>query len=187
MARIKFNQMRNTTLFHSGLLQFVILLSIFSCSTERMQILDKAEKILPGNWKIESVQLPRDHNGVTYQGITFFTDTILYDVGSLELAEFSADTLSHEGDGKVSCNVSIGADHFPFSLNFLTISGENIFTRFQYNGAHGIHYPNTPGEEFIWSSLIFNNNYVITIINNNLVELAKANEQHDNVITLRRE
>ena len=162
---------------------------LLGCTNERMKLLSEAEKVLPGNWRIESVRLPKDGLGITYQGNTFIADTILFEVGSIEINNFSADTLPHLANhqhGKVKCNLTIGNEVFPIAITRLFISGDEIFSGFEYNGPHGTFPINTDGEKFFWSSRIFNDNYIITIINEDKVELGKSNDRHDHVITLNR-
>ena len=126
--------------------------------------------------------------GITYQGNTFYVDTILFDIGSIEIPEFSGDTLNsiNLNPGKVRLTVTIENESFPYSINSLTTSGDEIFSIIRYNGPPGSFPIDTPGEKFLWSTFVFNSNYVITIIDNDHIELAKANDKNDHVITLKR-
>ena len=156
------------------------------CSKEENEILRQAEMVLPGTWKIESVQLPKYGLGVTYQGNTFVADTILYNIGSIEIQSFSTDTLDlqyHE-NSKVNCNLFIEDDFIPISLNKLFLSGEDLFSYFRYNGPDGFEPIDNPGEEFFYSSHIFYNNYIIRIIDSKNVKLLKASDQNNTIISL---
>lgn len=158
------------------------------CASDQVQLLRQSEDVLPGDWNIVSIQLPKYGTGVTYQGNTFITDTILYDVGSIYISEFSADTLSLQNISQsvVSCTLQIGDEYFPYGLDALFISGDEIFSGFTYNGPAGIDTINTPGKAFIWSSYVFNNNYFISILDENHVVLSKASDRNNHKITLQR-
>ncbi len=158
------------------------------CIKEETGLLHSAEKVVPGIWQIESVQLPRNGSGVTYQGNTFIADTTLFDVGRIEINNFSTDTLSPQinDQHRVKCVVTIGNETFPFCINHLGLSGSEIFSGFEWNGPPGIDTIDTPGEQFIWSAFIFNNNYIIQIVNEDNIVLRKASDQNGHVITLKR-
>ena len=167
-----------------------ILLSILSisCTSERAPLMTLAEHVIPGSWTIESIRLPGDPMGITYKGSTFFVDTVLFDLGSIDIPEFSADTLTSyiQNPGKVRCTVTIENESFPYSITSLFPSGEDIFAVIRYDGPDGAFLIETPGEKFVWSSFVFNNNYIITIFDKDHIELAKANDQGDHVISLKR-
>jgi hypothetical protein len=153
-----------------------------------MKLLSQAESALPGSWHIESIRLPGYGLGITYQGQTFYSDTILYEVGELEITSFSGDTLSYSDSqfGNVECTLLMDNQVFPVGIRTLFISGDEIFSGFEYNGPEGTFPIVTNAEKFFWSSNIFNNNYFIRIIDEDYVQLAKANDSDDHVITLRR-
>src|SRR5687767_10522770 len=164
-----------------------ILFIVIGCSNERIRILNQAEDVMPGNWHIESVRLPRYGQGVTYQGNTFMSDTILFDIGTFEIEPFSADSLKPGLPAKVKCNLIIDNEDFPFSINTLVASGEDIFTFIGFNGPEGTFPITTLAEKFIWSSYIFMDNYFIKIIDEDHIELQRANQRSEHVITLKRQ
>ncbi len=175
--------MKNNFIVH-----LCIAFLITGCSKEKEALLIQAETILPGKWNMESIQLPGYGLGITYLGHTFTTDTILFNVGSFEIFEFSTDTL-HYSDAeheKVNFILQIDDEQFPYGIRSLFMSGEELFAGFEHNGPPGIDTIDTPAEAFIWSSFIFSNNYFITILDNDHVELRKANDRDRNIITWRR-
>jgi hypothetical protein len=164
----------------------LVAFTLGSCSKDNDQ-LQQAEQILPGTWKIKSFQVPKDGLGVSFQGNTFYVDTTLYDIGSITIPDFSADDLaaSFDQSHKVPCEVTIGNETFPFSINALLPSKNDLFSYFRYNGPDGLHPIITPEEAFIWSSFIFNNNYIIKFLDSKNIRLVKANNQ-THVISLSR-
>jgi hypothetical protein len=146
-------------------------------------LLHQAESVLPGIWHIESVQLPKYGLGITYRGQKFYRDTVLNDVGTFEIDHFKTDTLELYKT-KVRCDLFLDGEHFPYSLNHLIISGGEIFSYFRMNVSDGIHTIDTPGKAFVFSSYIFNNNYVVQIVDHDHVLLLKANHRDGHVISL---
>src|SRR5687768_17138443 len=118
--------------------QFLSLLLIgilaISCTSERISLMNLAEHVIPGTLRIESIRLPENPIGTTYHGNTFYVDTILFDIGRIEIPEFSVDSLNSEivNPGKVRCTLTIGTESFPYSINDLFPSGEEIFSIFSF-------------------------------------------------------
>ncbi|HZY10423.1 MAG TPA: hypothetical protein VFF29_04650 [Bacteroidota bacterium] len=159
----------------------------FSCNLEEGRLLNRVEDVLPGNWHIESVELPGYGLGITYEGNTFYNDTILYDVGTIEIAPFDIEKLDLQNPNAppVPCLLTIKTEAFPYQIKRLFISGDEAFSNFGYAG-EGVNIIDTPGEEFIWSSDIFDNNYYIVIIDDNHIRLEKGNNRDGHVLTLER-
>lgn len=170
------------------LLPIFLLVSLMSCSADRLKLYEEAEQILPGEWAIESIQLPAYGPGITYQGNTFVVDTILFDVGSVVISDFTVDHLNKlsDYDTDIICTVTIGNEDFPFKIAHLSVSKDEWFSQFEYNGPDGSFPIVTPGEQFIWSSHVFNNNYIINVIDEDHIQLLKANDRDDDIISLSR-
>ena len=169
---------------------FLMLFSIslmVSCSKDE-NILQQAERLLPGTWAIVSVELPKYGLGVSYQGNTFVADTVLFGVGNIGISDFSLGQLSsfHDQADNVVCELNIGSEGYPYSLNELFLSGDELFSQFRYNGPEGSFPIETPEEQFIFSSFIFNNNYVIEILDSDHLKLSKANDAR-HIISLTRQ
>ena len=165
-----------------SILYLLIIMStiLASCSKDNQQ-LQQAEMILPGTWKIESFQVPKYGLGVSYAGNTFYVDTILYNIGSITIPEFSADRVhaSMNPASKVPCEVTIGSEVFPFSIHQFYPSEGGLAIYFQFNGPDGSFPITTPEESFIWSSYIFQTNYRIEILDSKNITLTRlSNEKH---------
>lgn len=163
---------------------------LFGCTSERIKILNEAEEVLPGNWQIESLRLPADHLGTTYQGNTFYVDTTLSDVGTIEIPVFSADTLDFNSpiDGKVRIEVNIDQEIFPFAIHYLLPYYEDsgIFLNIHWDFPAGVFVPQTDAEKFLLSSFILNENFIIQIIDNDHIEMRDANQFDGQKFTLKR-
>ena len=161
----------------------VLLVAIFlGCNREEQHLLSTAETVLPGNWYIEAVELPGTY-GTTYQGSTIRSDTIIFDVGTIEIDQFSIAELEFDyAVPGVNCSVEILNEEFPYMIKHIFISGSEIFAYFRWNGPQGAFEISTPVEEFIWSSHIFNANYYVVVKDNDHIQLEKGNDRERHVI-----
>ena len=168
-------------------LLFLTLPLSFSCNLEEGRLLNRSEDVLPGTWQIESVALPGYGLGITYEGNTFYGDTILYDVGEIEIEQFQSSRLDLQStDGyHVPCTLTLKNEIFDYRIDRLFISGDELFAGFRPSG-EGVNIIDTPGEEFLSTSHIFNNNYYIVIIDDNHIRLEKGNNRQGHVLTLER-
>lgn len=169
------------------ILTFFLGVILVSCSKDESKILRQAEEVLPGIWHIKSLKLPKNGSGITYHGNTFISDTTLFDIGSIDITDFRSQDLNTENlsEPKVICELKIDAESFPISINRMFVNqDEELFTYFRFNGPDGIHPIDTPGKEFFWSSFIFNDNYIIDIIDSKNVEIMKVDDRDAYVMSL---
>lgn len=170
---------------------YIVLLCItllLGCNQEEKHLIRSAELVLPGEWHIETVELPKFAQGVTYQGNTIFSDTILHDLGEIYIPEIDAFSfsLSNTNPPPVPCVLTIEQEVFDYQITRVFIVGKmEIFSTFD-PAPHGISIVDTPGEEFLFSSRIFKDNYFIVIVDKNHVRLERGNDREDQVIVLKR-
>lgn len=164
----------------------VTILNCAGCSKEDDQVCGSPEEVLPGFWKIESVRLTDYGMDVTYQGSTFFNDTVLFDVGSIQIDPFSLDSLEAKDleKHKVECRLQISDGQMEVSMNSLFMGGGEMFAAIRYNGPSGPQLLDTQIEEFYYSSHIFNNLYTLEITDADNVKLPTSNDKENHIITL---
>lgn len=168
--------MKSTT---TALLLVAICLS---CNREEQHLITLAETVLPGKWRIEAVEIP-GNCGMIYQGTSIRTDTIIFDVGTIEIDQFSIATLDFDYEiPGVNCSVNIMNEEFPYMIKHIFITGSEIFAYFRWNGPQGVFEISTPGKEFLSSSHIFNENYYVVVEDNNHIQLEKGNDREGRVI-----
>ena len=166
------------------LFSILISVALVNCVKEEDQILGQAEEVLPGLWSIDSVTLPGGGKGISYQGHTFYSDTTLLNIGSIEINQFSADTMGSY-ESRLACELTIGGESIPVSMNSIFLSGKQLWANFAFNGPDGLHPIDTPAEEFYWSSYIFNNkNYIVEILDSKNIRLLKATDVENHILKL---
>jgi len=172
--------------FVDCLIAFVVVLILVCCTKKEDQVIGSPEEVLPGLWSIDSVKLTDYDEGVTFQGKTFFNDTILVDVGKIQISPFSIDSLEPLDleQHRVECLLEISAGQMSVSLNSLFMSGTDWWAAIRYNGPDGFQLIDTPIEEFYYTAHIFNNNYTLVIEDTNTVKLRTSNDNENHVITL---
>ena len=171
------------------LLTSAAILTLLCCTKKDEQFTGSPEEVLPGQWRIESVELTDYDGGVTYQGSTFFHDTVLINVGIIQISSFSLDSLEAVdlGQHKVECLLEISGGQMDVSINSLFMSGTDWRATIFYNGPDGYQLIDTPIEEFYSTAHIFNNFYTLEIEDNHTVKLWTSNEKENHVITLVRD
>jgi len=175
--------------FKDYLIASVGIIMLLSCKNKEEDIVGTPEEVLPGNWKIESVQLTDYENGVTFDGSTYFSDTTLFNVGTIQITPFSLDSLEPVDLEKhmVECLLEIRDGQMEVSLNSLFMSGTELWATIRYNGPGGYQLIDTPVEEFYYTSHIFNNRYRVIIVDNDNLQLSTVNDEENHVITLVRD
>lgn len=165
-----------------------ILLSA-SCTNNENQPIGSPEQVLPGLWRIDTVELIDYNAGVTYQGNTFFNDTILLHVGKIQISSFSLDSLEalDLGQHRVECLLNINGGEMNVALNSLFKTGTGWKATILYNGPDGFQEIDTPIEEFYSTAHIFHNFYTLEIVDNHTVKLWTLNEAENHVISLTRD
>jgi len=146
-------------------LSHIILSSIAllqSCISDTHQVSSNAQQVLPGKWLIESVHFQAQIDGITYKGKTFYDDTTLLDIGEIEFGpfEFYMGPWDLPISTPIICNLKLDDENFPFGIDNLTL-GDEMYGFFLLGINEGIDTIHTPGEEFILSSHIFFNNYLL--------------------------
>jgi hypothetical protein len=164
-----------------------ITIALSACRKEERLILDNVERVLPGSWEIESFEISGHGSGVTYDGVDFYHDTIMYGVGEIDISSFRIQELDLQNPDAppVPCVVSVGNEVFPYQIDHIFISGEDAFGGFR-SSVTGVDTIDTLGEQFLSSSRIFNNNYYIVVVSEEHVRLEKGNDREGHVIVLRR-
>ena len=163
-----------------------VVLFLVCCTKKEEQVIGSPEEVLPGLWRIDSVKLTDYDKGVTFQGNTFFNDTILINVGTIQISPFSIDSLEALDleQHRVECLLEMGAERMSVSLNSTFLIGADWFAAIRYNGPGGYQLIDTPIEEFYYSAHIFNNHYILEIVDNNTVTLWTSNDMENHVISL---
>lgn len=159
---------------------------VSGCTNDTHQFSSTAEEILPGRWRIESVVLPANPEGITYQGNTFFNDTVLFDIGEFEFGtfDFYDGALDFPVTTPIACNLNLENENFAFVINNLIISHGEMHGSFNQIIPGGIDTIDTPGEEFVWSSRVFANNYSVFTDGTHHVRLEKWDWPISSVIEL---
>lgn len=170
------------------LIASVGILMLLCCKNKEEVVVGTPEQVLPGLWKIESVQLTDYEKGITYQGSTFFKDTTLFNVGRIQINTFSIDSLEllDLEKHRVECLLEISGGQMEVSLNSLFMNGTEWWAAIRYNGPGGYQLIDTPVEEFYYTSHIFNNSYTVVIVDNDNVQLSTFNGEENHVISLAR-
>ena len=163
----------------------VIILGLTNCREEKDPILEYAEQVLPGLWKIDSVNLPRDPTGISYQGTEFFVDTTLFNLGSFEINPFSTDTAGIY-ETRLPCELIIDGEPFPVSMDNIYIAGRQLWTNFGSNRPPGVYPIETHPQEFYSSARIFNGNYVVYINDVDHMVFVRSNDAARGIIYLSR-
>ncbi len=170
------------------IVSIAILLSA-SCANKDDQTIGSPEQVLPGLWRIDSVELSGYNEGVTYRGSTFFTDTVLLQVGKIQISSFSIDSLEalDLGQHRVECMLDISEGEMSVALTSLYEIGAEWKATIFYNGPDGFQLIDTPIEEFYTTAHIFNNFYTLEIVDNHTAKLWTSNDTENHVISLTRD
>jgi hypothetical protein len=163
----------------------LVYLLLSSCAKNDGNSLRFIEQKLPGKWNIESVTIPSWGSGIKYKGETFYHDTILYDIGSLEIPPFSTDLLdlNSKADSTYRCNLIIEGDTFNILIEHLFMSGSDYFVYFRqgYSDLFGTENQNAA---FLSTSRLFNFNAYLFIINDNQIRIKRASGDDDYTVML---
>jgi hypothetical protein len=165
---------------------FGAMLIYLSCTQKDEHVIGSPEVVLPGVWNIVSVELTDYDEGVSYEGSTFFNDTVLTNVGIIQISSFSLDSLEalDLGQHKVECLLEISGGQMSVSINSLFRNGTDWRANIFYNGPEGYQAIDTPIEEFYSTAHIFNNFYTMEIEDHDTVKLWTSNANENHVITL---
>lgn len=168
-----------------NLITAILFLALMSCHREERLLLRKAEKVLPGSWLIESIDINPDPI-LFHDGAQIINDTILYDVGIMQIPEFSTDSLELGIELRplvMRLEINDKAMQVNMDRLFLTTDDEYfVYWRTDENA-------DWSGEEgkFVTSSELFDRNHVMEIIDDDHIEFVPANGDTDQRITLIRE
>ncbi len=156
------------------------------CTNDLHQFTTNAEEILPGRWQIESVSLNANPEGISFRGDTFFNDTILFDIGEFEIGTFDFPRSGWDSPSSTSiiCSLNIDDENFDFVINYLIVSGGEMYGSFAQSIPGGIDIVDTPAEEFLWSSQLFTSFYSVFLTGDQHVRLEKFNWPSSEVIEL---
>src|SRR5689334_11100254 len=85
-----------------------------ACSNDTHQFSTSAEEILPGRWRIESISLPANPEGILYHGKTFFNDTVLFDIGEFvfDTFNFHLSIWDSPESTPIACNLTLENENF---------------------------------------------------------------------------
>jgi len=166
------------------IIPIILLLGLTNCREEKDPVLEYAEQVLPGLWKIDSVSISRNPNGVSYHGNTFYIDTTFYNIGTFEIDPFSSDSLRWYNK-VLECELTIEGESFPIGVDAMFRSINDLFTIFHYNGPDGVQPIDTPAKEFFWTANIFIGNYVMYINDPDHLMAVRSNDENDVVFLSR--
>ena len=160
-----------------------VMAALTSCNKEENNRLQEIERILPGEWRIDSLQILGSAN-VTLNGEQVKSDIIIRNIGALFIPKFDT--------GRLSLNVNPaepveaimevnGVDLF-LDIEKLFLSGGEYFAylRLRENNL------STPQGSFIWDTKLFYNNSYIDVISNDRIEFRKASGEPGNKVFLSR-
>lgn len=165
---------------------FSILALATSCTNDSHQISTTAEVNLPGRWRIVSISLSANPEGITYHGNTFYNDTILFDIGEFEFGSFNfhMSIWDEPESTPIACNLTLDTENFTFVINNLYISGPEMYGSFDQIIPGGIELIDTPGEVFVSTSQMFDRNYSFFMDGANHVRLEKFDWPATSVIEM---
>lgn len=171
------------------ILSFVTILLQVSCTDKEDQPIGSPEQVLPGLWRIDTVELIDYITGITYQGNTFFNDTVLHHVGKIQISSFSLDSLEaiDLGEHRVECTLDIDGEEMNVAITALFKTGTEWKATIFYNGPDGFQLIDTPIEEFYSTTHIFHNFYTLEIADNDHIRLWTTNEAKNHVMSLARD
>jgi hypothetical protein len=163
----------------------LVYLLISSCAKNDEKALSLIEQKLPGKWNIESVTILSLGSGINYQGETFYHDTILYDIGSLEIPIFSTDLLDLNSfaDSAYKCKLIIEGDTFNIRIEHLFMSGSDYFVYFRH-GYSDLFGTENQNAAFLNTSRLLNFNAYLFIINDNQIRIKRASGNADYTVML---
>jgi len=156
-----------------------------NCKKNDEKPLKLIEQKLPGKWNIESVSIPGWGGGVKYKGETFYHDTILYNIGYLEIPPFSTDLLDLNSisDSIYQCTLIIESDTFIIHLEQLFMSDADYFVYFRQEFSD-LFLTQNQNAAFLSSSRLLNFNSWLYIVNDNQIRIKKASGNDDYTIIL---
>lgn len=154
--------MRNVSLI-SLILLFVV--SFVSCENEEDELLAEIERVLPGDWNIDSVRVLGNPD-LVYQGIPIPRDTSLSDIGLISIPSFNIASLSLEDKSSefVEAELLIGQKLLYFNIEKLLLSEDFYFAYLRQSSNLDV---DSPEGQFIQESSLFNTNHYLQLIDDN--------------------
>lgn len=162
------------------------LSTIHSCTDDNEELLGQIENILPGNWTIDSFYMPAYGRGIRHNGDIIFNDTILYDVGVISIPIFSTDTLNYTlQKGSHICSYNYQNEELDFTIESITVYSQDSHDEVDYFIYLSDNITSqTNVSNWINDSRIFNDNFVLKVIDNNRVTLNDPGENKNRVLFL---
>lgn len=177
--------------FHIILAILFLFFIDLSCTNEDQVLLDEIERVLPGDWHVDSYKMPAYGMGIRYQGDTIFTDTILYDFADVYIPPFSTDTLNYISSrfGIHECSFYMDNQSLPFVIESISADygTDDYFVYFRdYN--YGWANTGTDAEKFFADSRIFFDNLIVVVHDDNSISIHEpfSGEHDGKIITLSR-
>lgn len=154
---------------------FLFLIIILSCNVENENKLKRIESILPGTWNIEYFYVPEYGTGLYYKGRIIRKDTILHDVGTITIPEFSIENLDLNSKIKDTIPIILNIDNvnFNFQIDALFLSGSEYFAYFRPNEV----FKSSETQKFLDSSRFFYMNAYIVIDDDNSIQIQRSEEK----------
>jgi hypothetical protein len=154
---------------------FIFLIIILSCNNENEEKLERIESILPGTWNIESFYVPEYGTGLYYNGRTIRKDTILHDVGTITIPEFSIENLDLNSKIRDTIPIVLNIDNvnFKFQIEALFLSGSEYFAYFSPSQI----FKSSETQKFLDSTRFFYMNAYIVIDDNNSIQIQRSEEK----------
>jgi|GEM_PF-2934117 len=155
-------------------------LLISSCDVDPNPDLEIAERVLPGNWNIESVNISTMSGGVRFLGETLEKDTILSNVGTLTIPNFEMDSMSLSGNDVIECTYTLnGESDYVHIESIFAISNESeVVYYWRRNGFINKDDADPDIKKFLDDSKLFWDNYYAEIIDTETVEFIPFSNRH---------
>lgn len=146
---------------------------VLSCQKDKEASYEEIEQTLSGEWKIISYLMPKYGLGRYYQGNWIYQDTLLQNVGSINIPMFKAEDLDLFKQKMIPLNWTLTTDNeeFAHTIEYLIPRENGVFLALRPN------FENIESEagKFVNSSQIFQKNVEVLFENKNRLIITDAN------------
>jgi len=163
----------------------LILLVVFSCQkNDKNENLTFFEDSFTGKWDIVSYNMPKWGTGIYYNGKYIWNDTVLTELGTLDIPAFKAEQLllTSSTYEPLDITLTIEEEEFPIEINYIYDRPKGAFVAFRTPDITG----DTDWGKFLVSSWILSRNIDLKIINQNEIIILSPHEGSIDTLKLRR-